>query len=351
MKIMLPDNYKSSLVRAINWLKTSECKTGGSAANFSYLTGWTRAYPETTGYIIKTLLDYHKSFHDRESFEMAFRFGKWLLSIQNIDGSWNGGLYPNKKPQQSIFNTGQIIIGLVALNEVSEENIWKDSIHRATTWLAQNVNNQGLWEIGHYNDFNPTYYTRVAWPMLLANQVLKEELISKRALMVLDNMSSRLLSNGSFQYWGFKTDQPAFTHTIAYSIRGFIESSLLIQDWDRYAKYTEPAMDRLYRLSEIHGGRLPGYIDNEWRVKGDFTCLTGNAQVAYCFFLMFNRQSDLRFVNAGTRLLEYNISKQSRSGAIAGSSPIYSKYMRMRYPNWAAKFHADAIIKLDGLDL
>jgi hypothetical protein len=348
---MLNDSYKNSLDKAIDWIKTTERDTGGSAANFSNLMGWTKAYPETTGYIIKTLLDYHKNYQDEESFDLALRFGEWLLSIQNIDGSWNGGVYPSSKSQPSIFNTGQIIIGLVALSEVSEEMIWKESLHRATIWLAQNVNDHGLWEYGHYNDFNPTYYTRVAWPMLLANKVLKEQTISDCALRVLDKMSSRVLTNGSFEYWGFKKNQPAFTHTIAYTIRGFIESSVIIQDWDRYAKLTEPAIDKLYRLSEMNGGRLPGYIDNEWRIKGDFSCLTGNAQVAYCFFLMYNQYSDLRFVNAGTKLLEYNILKQTHSGAIAGSSPIYSKYMRMRYPNWAAKFHADAIIKLDSLDL
>ena len=149
---MLIDSYKASLDKAIEWLKTSERDAGGSAANFSYLMGWTKAYPETTGYIIKTLLDYHKSFDDKESFEMAFRYGKWLLSIQNIDGSWNGGMYPNNKTQQSVFNTGQIIIGLVSLYEVSEDVIWKNSLYKAATWLAQNVNDQGLWENGHYND-------------------------------------------------------------------------------------------------------------------------------------------------------------------------------------------------------
>ena len=348
---MLINCYKTSLDKAIEWIKTSERDTGGSAANFSYLMGWSKSYPETTGYIINTLLDYHERYVDRESFTMAFRYGKWLLGIQNSDGSWNGGMHPNSKPQQSVFNTGQIIIGLVSLYKISEDVIWKDSFHRAATWLAQNVNDEGLWENGHYNDFNPTYYTRVAWPMLLANEVLNETKITASALKVLDKMASRLLSNGSFEHWGFNIAKPAFTHTIAYTIRGFIESSLLIQDWDRYAKLTEPAIDKLYKLSEINGGRLPGCLNNDWHAVGNFSCLTGNAQVAICFFLMFDQHSDLRFVNAGTKLLEYNISKQSRSGAIAGSSPIYSKYMRMRYPNWAAKFHADAIIKLDSLNL
>jgi hypothetical protein len=348
---MLNSDYKSSLDKSIQWLKGTEKFSGGSSAYSAFGLAWSKAYPETTGYIIKTLLDYDRLYTDSVSKELALRFGTWLLSIQNDNGSWNGGFHPNLKASPSVFNTAQIIIGLHALFIDSKDVIWKEAMQKAALWLSNNVNEEGFWNEGHYNDFNPTYYTRVAWPMLLANEILKENIISASALKVLDKMSSRVLSNGSFEYWGFKKDQPAFTHTIAYTIRGFIESSILIQDWDRYAKLTEPAIDRLYKFSELNGGRLPGYLDNDWRIKGNFSCLTGNAQVAYCFFLMYNQHSDLRFVNAGTKLLEYNISKQSRSGAIAGSSPIYSKYMRMRYPNWAAKFHADAIMKLDSLSL
>jgi hypothetical protein len=31
---------------------------------------------------------------------------------------------------------------------------------------------------------------------------------------------------------------------------------------------------------------------------------------------------------------------------VAGSSPITGRYMTLRYPNWAAKFHADALAAL-----
>ena len=34
-------------------------------------------------------------------------------------------------------------------------------------------------------------------------------------------------------------------------------------------------------------------------------------------------------------------------GAIAGSYPIYGRYERFNYPNWAAKFYIDALLALD----
>jgi hypothetical protein len=35
-------------------------------------------------------------------------------------------------------------------------------------------------------------------------------------------------------------------------------------------------------------------------------------------------------------------------GGIAGSYPIYGRYGRFKYPNWAAKFFADALLALVG---
>jgi len=31
-------------------------------------------------------------------------------------------------------------------------------------------------------------------------------------------------------------------------------------------------------------------------------------------------------------------------GAIAGSYPLWGRYLRWRYPNWAAKFFLDALL-------
>jgi hypothetical protein len=33
-------------------------------------------------------------------------------------------------------------------------------------------------------------------------------------------------------------------------------------------------------------------------------------------------------------------------GGISGSQPVWGKYMTLRYPNWAAKFHSDTMIQL-----
>ena len=37
-------------------------------------------------------------------------------------------------------------------------------------------------------------------------------------------------------------------------------------------------------------------------------------------------------------------------GAIAGSYPMLGRYERLKYPNWATKFFADALLLLDRIE-
>ena len=51
-----------SIVDAIDWIcraqDSSAKKDGGVASHYSLATGWSSSYPETTGYIIPTVLEY-----------------------------------------------------------------------------------------------------------------------------------------------------------------------------------------------------------------------------------------------------------------------------------------------------
>ncbi|RMF46107.1 MAG: hypothetical protein D6755_07055, partial [Anaerolineae bacterium] len=56
-------------------------------------------------------------------------------------------------------------------------------------------------------------------------------------------------------------------------------------------------------------------------------------------------QRSVRFV-AGTQLRGHHLPAGIRGG-IAGSSPIWGRYERLKYPNWAAKFFLDALLWLE----
>lgn len=344
-------NLKKSLKETIEWLNNTKRPIGGSSAQFSLINGWSNPYPETTGYIIPTLLNYGLKYNDEKVIKTALDFGEWLLEIQGEGGYWNGGLHPPNKVNPSIFNTGQILFGMHSLYDYTKDNKWLEAGMKGSEWLANGVGESGLWDEGHYNDFNPTYYTRVAWPMLSIAKVTDNIMIRDKALTVLDTLLKRKHENGTFDGWEFTKGKPAFTHTIAYTIRGFIESSIVINDWERYGKPLEITIDKLYRLAELNNGRLAGAYYKDWKAVNYYSCLTGNAQVALCLMRWHQQNPDLRLVNAASKLIEFVCDSQSRGsivkstkGAIAGSRPIWGRYIMFRYPNWAAKFYADSIM-------
>ena len=346
--------YKDALDGSIDWITRSiKHGRGGSCAYYGVWGSWSKPYPETTGYIIPTLIAYSDFADDTSFIDMAKDLGLWLLSIQSDQGYWNGGIHPPKCENPSIFNTAQILLGLVALHRrCPTEADWIGAASRGARWLAQGVNESGVWADGNYmGGFNPSYYTRVAWPMLEVWHENQDAYVRDAAERVLEEISSRTQENGVVDGWGFKPNAPAFTHTIAYTIRGSIESARLLGDTSRYKVMGAKALETLYLKSELNRGVLPGAFDNSWKASGSFVCLTGNAQTAICMLKIHEIKPDLRLLNAATKLLDYICSKQRLRhpfggirGGVAGSSPLWGPYLRMRYPNWAAKFFADALM-------
>jgi len=346
-------SYYKRLVSAANWIGFSERPSGGSSAQYTPAIGWSKSYPETTGYLIPTLLNVAKKTGDRSHSARAYRFGEWLLAIQNSDGSWNGGQYPNRAPKPSIFNTGQILKGLVSLSRDSGDKIWLDAAERGARWLVDGLGPDYLWKGGDYlSNTTPSYYIHVFWPILEVYSLRPSSKILIPTSKGVRALAERRLHNGVISGWSFENSKPAFTHTIAYTIRGFQECGRILDDPYLFNCIDE-ALDILMRRSELRGGALPGSFDENWQVGGDFVCLTGNLQIAKCLLIREEKSPDLRLVNAAARMIDYVCKKQQLyspvhglRGGIPGSSPFCGPYMSMRYPNWAAKYFCDAIMAL-----
>ena len=82
-------------------------------------------YPEVTGYLIPTLLEWGE--HD-----LARQYAAWLCTVQNRDGSWNGS---DGKPYT--FDTGQVLKGLRAIHARMPDV--GDTIVAGEQYLARNV--------------------------------------------------------------------------------------------------------------------------------------------------------------------------------------------------------------------
>lgn len=347
--------YERHLEETGGWLiRSIQHGQGGSAAYFSPLLGWSRPYPETTGYIIPTLLDLDQRLSIPEAMRAALSSGEWLLKIQRAEGAWNQGLHPPRRPRASVFNTGQILKGMIALYRRTGDARWLDAGHRGAQWLASGVGTDGLWtHVDYQAARTPSYYTEVLWPMLEIAQMRDDISLAQAARRALDSIVARLLPNGVIKGWSFREGKPAFTHTIGYTLWGIMECARLLDEWMRYAPAIEQTLEHLVRRSELAGGRLPGAFAENWKADSSFVCLTGNAQVAQCVLAYEAKKPDLRLVSAAARMLDYVCSRQRLTsilspvrGAVPGSAPFWGGYMRTRYPNWAAKYHCDALMAL-----
>lgn len=349
-----------SLELALNWLiRSIDINTGGSRANYSILfnglQGWSGPYPETTGYIIPTFLNAANDFPAYSLLkEKAHHMGEWLLSIQFEDGAFPGNIYyPNKILEKSIFNTGQIILGLTSLFDSSKDVRYLESASRAANWLVVNQEADGTWKKYNYiKDFSPSYYSRVAWPILKVYARTNDNKFKVAAIKNLTSIKARQLPNGFIDGAGFKPGSYVFLHTLAYTIRGFLESSFILDDkmwWDTAYPFAEKIMQNFEVKKELNGAYYSDYRGISW-----YQCLTGNVQIAIIWLKIFQHTGDARFLNAASKAIDVVMKHQIQSalnqnlkGAVAGSSPIYGRYMALRYPNWAVKFLADALMLED----
>ena len=343
---------------AIDWLcRSMDARPDdGSCVSFKLLKGWSYSYPETTGYIIPTFYRYAAVYQRAEIRERATRMARWIVSLQYNDGALPGSDYvPGLQREPSVFNTAQMLIGLVSAYEETGEEAFLRSADRAASWLASIQNDDGTWsKFAYRSGFSPSYYTRVCWPMLMTTVHSGNERVRTAAVRGLDHIAAKLEANGAIRDWGFAPNKPAFTHTIAYTIRGLQESARLLPEHNHWAEVASQTLERVFRVFEIRK-RLAGAYDQQWRGKTWYVCLTGNCQLAICWMRRFDETGDIRYVNAACKAIDIVSRHQPLKpklykvlrGGIPGSAPVFGRYLTMRFPNWAAKFFADALMMRD----
>lgn len=350
---------KEPLIKSAVWLSFAQdcASSGGVPAAYRMGLGWAAPYPETTGYIIPTFLHLSKILEQNIFERRAIRMGEWLLSIQGDDGSFPGGVVKrhNTQSSPSIFNSGQILFGLLALSEqFASENKWLDAALRCANWICRQQETDGSWKKYAYKNTLHVYKVRVAWAIALLAKHCGDAKLTHCAKKNLIFSLSRYQDNGWFKDCSFSQETFPVLHTFAYTLQGLYELSLLLEHTEGLSKSVKSAK----KLCEIQNknGALPGIITPNFSQKISFVCLTGMAQMAIVWSRMYQRDhSKSEFIAAARESLKYLVSVQKNSrkkkldGAFSGSIPIWGSYMRFRYPNWAAKFFIDAVIAYSGL--
>ncbi|HKC46051.1 MAG TPA: hypothetical protein VKB63_00515 [Gemmatimonadales bacterium] len=361
------------LSATVDWLKEAQDsqRDGGVSALYSLARGWHSSYPETTGYIIPTMLNVWEALADEGCYERSVAMAQWLLGLQYADGAFPGDRV-GRSSGPSVFNTGQILFGLIRIYQVTRESRYLDAAHRAGRWLVSVQDPDGAWRASDYLGKTHTYNTRTAWPLLLLHQETQDPELLRAGEANVRWAVTRADETGFFSHCAFDPQDnghgyglgaslaailltrnwPAFytkasLHAIAYAIQGLLESAWILQD-----DVAEATARRAARVLGDHvlAGKLAGWYGPGWKPEARSSCLTGVAQMCVVWLRMAERHDERASAAADAALRFLCDSQNIRStnpairGALAGSRPFYGLYHPFRYPNWAAKFWADALL-------
>jgi len=348
---------EDALRSVVDWIFRAQLPDGGIAAYYSLLTGYSESYPEVTGYIIPTLYDFGRLTGDLVARHAIYLATDWLLSLQMTSGAFPGGLHRSNSgldnnAQPSVFNTGQILQGLVRAyvetrTTIGNAKILKSAV-AAGDWLAAIQQADGSWTgPAAYQGTAHTYYSMVSWALAQ----LAAESGDPRHAAAADRNINWVLAHVQPSGWidGINLrGHPAYLHFIAYMIQGTLECGILRQRDDAIQAAVKPAWV-LLRKFETHK-RLLGTYEPDFRGGQRFACLTGNAQMSCIWLRLFEVTGDLRYLNAALKMnemLKQLLPVRGRRGVVggvAGSYPIWGAYQPMRLISWGCKFLADALM-------
>jgi uncharacterized protein YyaL (SSP411 family) len=272
----------------------------------------------------------------------------WLISIQHPAGGFPGGSIGGLSPGPVTFNTGQIVLGLASASR--EFSNYEEALCRAADWLVNTQDPDGCWRKYPSPFAAPgeiSYQTHVAWGLLEAARVRPDKNYVDAALASIRWSLCQQKENGWFENCCLTEDrsQP-LTHALGYALRGIIEAYRFAKE-DLFLQAARRTADGL--LTAVRDeGFLPGRLRSNWQGSVSWACLTGSAQIASCWLLLYRAAGNCRYRNAAYAVNRYlrrtmkTDGPLETRGAIKGSYPISGAYASYEYPNWACKFFVDA---------
>ena len=257
------------LAEAIAWLQRAQDITsdGGVSGRYNFGQGWTSSYPETTGYIIPTLLKLADVKSDRTFIERAQRCVRFLLSIQLESGAFPEGEIAENRSEPSPFNSAQIIHGLLAWYRHAGDRRAMDAAVRAADWLVSVQDPDGAFRQYFFENAPATYSSHAScWLAELGVHTGDPRYLgaaSSHLDWVLRHFDE---SNAWFDLCGFNAFEHkarvAVSHTIAYTIFGVLYMSQLLgrEDGIRAA--------RLAALGALRRAEIRGSVPGGWKRAG-----------------------------------------------------------------------------------
>jgi hypothetical protein len=342
----------AAIAAALDWIgRAQDCSRsadGGVARHYSLTTGWGSSYPETTGYIVPTMLDQAERRRDDALRQRARRMLDWLVSIQFPEGGFRGGVIDQGSPVPVTFNTGQILLGLAAGTAVFGDR-YRPAMRRAADWLASTLDSDGCWRkyrTPFASQDDKSYETHVSWGLFEAARVDSNKTWGEAGIRQVRWALTKQHANGWMASCCLEDPSNPLTHTLGYALRGILEC----HRYSGEAAFLDAARHLAEGLlaAQHADGRLPGQLGPDWSAGAPWVCLTGLVQIAHCWLLLYQETGERHFRDAGfagnafaRRTVAYDGPDDLRGG-VKGSFPVDGDYGRFQYLNWATKFFIDS---------
>lgn len=347
---------------AISWIKRADDASSTGGVAWGYKTrkpvrsaeplGWIAPYPETTGYIIPTMLRFADLSGDEDCVQRSHRMVQWELGIQLPDGGIQGGVLGAQPVASSTFVTGQVIFGLVSGYERFREEPIRTGAIRAGEFLLSCLNNTGRFAAG-YSHFCESgakaYEARTGLALAELGDMLEDQRFRIGASRIADYALSVQQPNGWFQENDVDNHDKPLTHLIGYVLEGLHGIGIRLKRRD-CIDAVQRTLKSLLPLIEPNGF-LAGRWHQDWTPAADWVCLTGSAQIAGVFLRMYGQTGMPEYYEAGRKLLGFVCSTQdirtglpAIDGGIRGSYPFHGEYGQWCVLNWATKFFADSLM-------
>lgn len=263
------------------------------------------AYPEVSGYYIPSLLKF--GFRD-----LAKQYASWLLSIQHKNGAWHD--YLDKAPY--VFDTGQIIKGLIAIYPIMPEV--KGAIIKACDYIISQIQDDGRLPTPS-DDF---------WPKNICTELIHLYCLSALvdAGELFDRPEYKTAAHKVLEYYKKNNleqilDFHTLSHFYAYMIEALVDLGEI--------ELAKTAMDKIAKIQKKNGF-IPAYKNVNW------TCSTGLFQFAVIWYKLGEKtKADLTF--------DYACSLQTKNGGWLGSYGKNANYAQFKEISWAVKYFLDAL--------
>jgi len=275
----------------------------------------------------------------------------WEIEIQLDNGAVMGGTM-NPNPSPAVFNTGQVMLGWVRAYDETKERKYLDACKRAATFLLSVQDPDGCWRKGNSRFANAeatTYNARVGWAMILVGLRLDDRAFIEAGERNIEYAITRQAPNGWF-FDNCLTDPGApLLHTICYAVEGILGAAAALRKEEFFTR-GKLAADELLRCIRDDGS-APGRFDASWNGTVQWSCLTGDAQLAGVWLHIFAKTQNSIYQASARRILAFLKSTQNCSspepglrGGIKGAYPFDGAYGRFEILNWATKFYVDALL-------